>query len=264
MSQTDGGIFFQTGEWTVEIIIGSGDFSNRGLDKCLQYMHLKEKCTIVVPADLAFGAKGFSGPVQLKQATPEGVQTQQVQVSIPENTPLLYEVTLLGFEKPKKYWQMESVAEHLSCAEQRKKEGNQFFERGNYQFAIRKYNRTLDLFDFTSNFSDEEHKQENELKLVCHLNICASYIQLKDLKKAFDEANKALVIDPKSVKALWRRGTVAMELGDLEAAKTDFENATRLDPGNKSVRTSLANLNKRILEQKKQEAVTLKRMFDQI
>jgi len=66
---------------------------------------------------------------------------------------------------------------------------------------------------------DSKTAVEKEIRLPCHLNLAACYTNLKNYKKAKAQAIKALEIDERNVKGLWRRGLAEQAQGDWEVAK---------------------------------------------
>jgi len=70
------------------------------------------------------------------------------------------------------------------------------------------------------------------MKKLVLSNRSQAYLKLKAYAKAYDDANRALLIDPKHVKSMGRRGTASYYLGKIKQAKVDFLNAIKLDPEN--------------------------------
>ena len=70
------------------------------------------------------------------------------------------------------------------------------------------------------------------MKKLVLSNRSQAYLKLKAHAKAYDDANRALLIDPNHVKSVGRRGTASFYLGNVKQAKIDFINALRLDPEN--------------------------------
>ena len=78
----------------------------------------------------------------------------------------------------------------------------------------------------------DETEAEHFQVLSCSLNASLCALKLKDLTTCIRHSTKALKLDTKSIKALYRRGTAYLEK-DLAKAKTDFMLAKELDPSNK-------------------------------
>ena len=60
------------------------------------------------------------------------------------------------------------------------------------------------------------------MKKLVLSNRSQAYLKLKAHGKAFDDANRALLIDPGHVKSMGRRGTANYYLGKVKQAKVDF------------------------------------------
>jgi len=70
------------------------------------------------------------------------------------------------------------------------------------------------------------------MKKLVLSNRSQAYLKLKAHAKAFDDANRAVQIDPTHVKSIGRRGTASYYLGNVKQAKFDFLNALQLEPEN--------------------------------
>jgi len=99
---------------------------------------------------------------------------------------------------------------------------------------------------------------------LCHLNLAAVFLKTKDYKGAMENSTKALAIDPNNVKGLWRRGTAHTYLGDLDVAKVDLEAALQLDPENKAVKASYAQLKKKIANADKKDRKRYENLFHRL
>lgn len=148
---------------------------------------------------------------------------------------------------------MNGPEEKLAYALQKKNEGNSYFSKGKYRIAIRKYKLVLDIFNYTTEFSEGELDECKKIKAVCHLNISACNLKLSKWKDALTQANEALVLDPKSPKGLWRRASAHFELGSIEKAEKDLKEALSLASGDKQIRELLLKVQRVLREEKKKE-----------
>jgi RNA polymerase II-associated protein 3 len=85
-----------------------------------------------------------------------------------------------------------------------KEKGNLYFKKSKFQKAITCYSRSFELDHTTS------------IPLV---NRALCYIKLKMFECAIEDCSKALTIDPKNVKASWRRGLAYKETGKFNEAQ---------------------------------------------
>jgi tetratricopeptide (TPR) repeat protein len=104
--------------------------------------------------------------------------------------------------------------------------------------------------------------------------LAACYLKLEQPKQALTNANKALEIDSRNVKGLWRQGLGFMDDGDWDKAKKSFEIALEVDPGtrlliadlshfieNKSVQASFKKLKAIMLQYEKKQQALYKNLF---
>ena len=68
--------------------------------------------------------------------------------------------------------------------------------------------------------------------LSCSLNAALCALKIKDGLTCIRHASRAIAIDPKSIKGLYRRGMAYLEK-DLNKAKDDLMSAKDLDPSNR-------------------------------
>ena len=118
--------------------------------------------------------------------------------------------------------------QQLSFAEESKLQGNAYFVSLDYSKAIECYTRCLKHIEGAK----DSHLIQNpqEMKKLVLSNRSQAYLKLKAHGKAFDDANRAILIDPNHVKSIGRRGTASYYLGKFKQAKIDFINALKLDP----------------------------------
>ncbi len=59
----------------------------------------------------------------------------------------------------------------------------------------------------------------NEVLLKLYLNTAHCYLELVEVRRVFTYARKALGIDPKNVKALFRMGKAYMKQGEFDSIR---------------------------------------------
>ena len=91
---------------------------------------------------------------------------------------------------------------------------NDQFRKGQYREALAAYDRAADALD-----GAEAAK--------CHANKAEAYLRLKEYQSAAESASKALELDENNVKARYRRGKAALEIGDAAAALEDLGQAAK-------------------------------------
>lgn len=160
--------------------------------------------------------------------------------NIPAKSVLIFEVELLGWEDP----DPDTIEERLKFGENRKLEGNKLFGAQQFKEAVEKYQFGLSYFDHAYGASEDEKKKIEAIKLVLYLNLAMSQIKIQEYGDAILSCHKALDIETKNVKALFRRGQAYMLDAQFEKAKNDFKEALQYDPKNKQIRDEMVKLKK--------------------
>jgi serine/threonine-protein phosphatase 5 len=119
-----------------------------------------------------------------------------------------------------------------------KAEANTKFKDGKYEEAIALYSQAIEVFPTS----------------ILYANRAFANIKLENYGAALSDADEAITLDPYNVKAHYRHGTANFALGRVRDARQDFEEALKIDPGNKETREKLDEV-KRHEKQQKQEAI---------
>lgn len=213
-----------------------------GVEEAIRKMSSDEKAHVwIFPGKWGFGKGGKPG--------------------IPENATIEYIIHLKKFQNVKENWEL-SNEEKISMATSVKEKGTKYFKEGKYAIASQQYNRVVQLLD--GYFTKEEKEIRDPLLLVGHLNLAACHLRLNNNFKCMKECEKALQIDKKSVKALFRRGKARVAVEDLDKARDDFEHVLKLDPGNKEARQQLQLVNKKIRQHTAKEKSIYANMFERL
>nr|QBH73895.1 fk506-binding protein [Thermobia domestica] len=232
-------------ERDVSFVLGEGCESAivEGLERAIEKFKKGEKSRIVLQPKYAFKEQGV----------PEW--------NIPPNAVVEYEVELKNFEKAKESWELDSD-EKLAEAEVLKEKGTEYFKKGKYGLAVKQYKKVVKFLEFEAGYDDDKDQERKTLLLAGHLNTAMCHLKLKDFIEAREQCSKALEIDPKNVKGLFRRGQAYLELGEPELAKTDFQQVLTLEPNNKAAANHIVLCNAKIKEQKEKEKKIYANMFD--
>jgi len=209
----------------------------KGWDKCVATMNIGEKVKLTCKPEYAYGVDG---------CPPE----------IPPNTTIVFEdMELLNFKKP-----IETTDDRVEETIRLKTEGNELFKQEKYSEAIRLYEKSMDVWKFIFPREEEDKKKMQDAQLPVLLNMAACQIKLKDYKSAWLSCEKALDIDVKNVKAIFRRGQSYAGQGDFEKARQDMIAAIKLDPKNKDIRAAYEDLKKQELDYKKKQQAMYSKM----
>ncbi|CAL4123311.1 unnamed protein product [Meganyctiphanes norvegica] len=225
--------------------IGEGTENNipEGLERALERFKTKEKSLIKLQPKYGFGSAGLP------------------EKNVPPGAELEYEVELTHFTKSKEAWEMnqEEKIEHARIYKER---GTHYFKKEKYRLAVKQYKKIIDLLQYDSGLDEEKKKESFQVLLAGHLNLAQCYLNLKDNIHAKENAQKALEMDEKNVKALFRNGQALVHLDEPVEAQENFQKCLSLDPNNKAAANQLKICQAKIKENKDQEKKIYGGMFD--
>ncbi|KIJ67435.1 hypothetical protein HYDPIDRAFT_25888 [Hydnomerulius pinastri MD-312] len=116
--------------------------------------------------------------------------------------------------------------ERTARSEKLKDEGNALFRKGDYLGAAEFYQKAVAIHSSVA-------------KPVLLTNLAAAYLKLGMAAEACFTTTDALLADPRSIKARFRRGVARQEMNMLDAAAADFRTVICLDPGNREAKSRL-------------------------
>ena len=100
-----------------------------------------------------------------------------------------------------------------------------------------------------------------DLIIACWLNQAQCQLQLQAWAKAEELCDRVLQREPNHAKALYRRGTALMQLGEPTRARADLRVAYRAAPTDRGVRQLLDECERTVREEARQERAYTSRMF---
>eukprot|EP01122_Echinamoeba_exundans_P006601 TRINITY_DN188_c0_g2_i1.p1 TRINITY_DN188_c0_g2~~TRINITY_DN188_c0_g2_i1.p1 ORF type:complete len:482 (+),score=148.55 TRINITY_DN188_c0_g2_i1:56-1447(+) len=227
---------------TRSLTIGDEEMPS-GVEKAIESLKVEEKGLFTIRSDYAYGAEG------------------NAQLNIPANANLQYEIQLLEMTKEKDYWQYDSFDEKFEQATLRKNQGNTLYTQGKYARAIAKYKRGADFVDYLHKATDEEKAKANTLKVTLFLNTAQCHLKTRNWNTAIEQCNKALEIDKKNPKGIFRRAQAHSALDNWDAARADFEQALVLLPGDADVIREYNKLKAKIKAQDERDRKVYSSMF---
>ncbi|KAG6623343.1 HSP90 co-chaperone CPR7/Cyclophilin [Phytophthora cinnamomi] len=179
--------------------------------------------------------------------------------------------------------------ERIAAAEDMKAVGNAHFNGEAYEEAVAEYEKALAVFKYLENkdpgwkkkgiedgdmlITDfkcddpEEQKRLDALKISCYLNIAVAKFKLKEYSVCIRACDDTLELDPKNVKAYYRRAQALItpaSSGALEfdRAITDLQKAYAVDPESREVRKMLRELMEQRTKQRALDKETFSGMFN--
>lgn len=191
---------------------------------------------------------------------------------IPADAVVLFEIELISFVDQGAADEFESFSEEerknasfeqiLEVVDALRKSGNEAFSLNHTKRAAGTYSRALRLLENANlkNEHEERMMKQSALKLYLNLSLC----DLKDAKsgRACKYARKALEIDPKNTKALYRFARALRQLGDYQEAKRQIYKAHRLEPGDEQIKKEIKELDDEMRKTKKQDEALSRKMLN--
>lgn len=214
-----------------------------GVEKALLKFKKLESSKLIIKPKYAFGNKG------------------SVQYNIPPDATVEYVVTLKNFEKAKESWAMDA-AEKIEQCKLFKDKGTGYFKDAKYDLAINLYKKIQTFLENDTDSDNEIVEQRKSLLLASYLNIALCHLKKNDNFEANAAATKALELDPKNEKALFRRGQALLNLKEAQLAAKDFAECLKVDPNNSAAKAQLNACNKILKEQLQKEKKIYANMFD--
>lgn len=153
---------------------------------------------------------------------------------------------------------MLSVSEKINEGVRIKTQGNEYFAAKRYKKAIVTYNTVFAYIKGLGNAGDAMSQYSNalnitlptaneqqaiaELSVNCYSNIANCYLKLNDMEKSIEYSTKAINIDDKHLKSIFRKGQALLQLKYFDESKTCLEAALRLNPDNNAIKRELQKL----------------------
>lgn len=134
-----------------------------------------------------------------------------------------------------------------------KDEGNAFFQKGDVDAAITSYTKAV------------TQCKDKKVAAVIYRNRAACYLKKENYTNAASDASKAIDVDAKDIKALFRRCQALEKLGKLDMAFKDVQRCATLEPKNKTFLDVLRRLSAEIQAKLKTSFSTdsrVQNMFD--
>lgn len=184
------------------------------------------------------------------------------QFGVPAKAEILGTVELVSFENEKESWELHDNEEKLQVAQAKKVLGNERVKIKDFEKAARRYENAKDVLTSDYSFTEEQKEKSKELKVSIWTNLAMCQDKLGQADAALTSCNEALKLDPKTVKALYRRGCIESARGNEEKASTDLKAANAQEPENIAIKKALAALKKHRAVQDANDRKTLGGMFD--
>jgi heat shock protein 4 len=143
-----------------------------------------------------------------------------------------------------------------------KKVANELFSDGNFKFAAARYTKALSHCAKFVDLNPDDLEEVTAVKLSLNLNLALAYCKLENYDQALRVCNEAVVLDPNSAKALYRRASVFYEKKRWSAAMADVTSALKGSPEGRGAIVKLqGRIDWQIKKQDAKEKKTAQKMF---
>ncbi|GCC29826.1 hypothetical protein chiPu_0008268 [Chiloscyllium punctatum] len=153
------------------------------------------------------------------------------------------------------------VEKLLKVASTEREFGNYFFQQQRYEDAKDQYKKALSVFAHCHETGEEQTQAIHSSKLLLYLNLSLASLKLNAPRRALVYGERALGIDSKNRKALFRCGQACILLLEYDKAKDFLLRAQKLEPFNPDVNRALVKLDRCYREWSLKEKEMCTRMF---
>ncbi|KAM4704932.1 sperm-associated antigen 1 [Rhinophrynus dorsalis] len=130
----------------------------------------------------------------------------------------------------------------LPAAARLKTEGNQLFKNGQFGEAVIKYSEAIENIKNTGSENAEE-------LAVLYSNRAACHLKDGNCRECIEDCNRALELQPFSIKPLLRRAMANESLERYRPAYVDYKTALQIDSGMQLANDSINRITKTLIEQ---------------
>nr|XP_009940812.1 PREDICTED: inactive peptidyl-prolyl cis-trans isomerase FKBP6 [Opisthocomus hoazin] len=170
---------------------------------------------------------------------------------IPPNATVMFEVELLDFldsdesdaffELTAEQQDMFPLQKVVKVANTEREFGNYLYRKQHFEGAKDRYKRAVSILG-RSPASEVEQRQIDASKLLLLLNLSLTYLKLERPARALAYGVKALEIDQRNAKALFRCGQACLRMTEYEKARDFLVRAQHVQPFNHDINNELKKL----------------------
>ncbi|XP_010083598.1 PREDICTED: inactive peptidyl-prolyl cis-trans isomerase FKBP6, partial [Pterocles gutturalis] len=151
----------------------------------------------------------------------------------------------------------------LKVADTERQFGNHLYHVHNFKDAKRRYKKAFSILD-RSPSDENEQRQINASKLPLLLNLSATYLKLERPDRALVYGKKALEIDQRNAKALFRCGQARLCMAEYQEARDFLVRAQRVQPFNHNINNEIKKLARCYRKYMEKEEEMCRRMFGRL
>ncbi|NXS98600.1 FKBP6 isomerase, partial [Jacana jacana] len=189
---------------------------------------------------------------------------------IPPNATVMFEVEVLDFldsGESDAFFELTAEQQNtlplqkvLEVADTERVFGNYLYRKQHFESAKGRYKRAFSILS-RSPSSEEEQGQIDASKLLVLLNLSLTYLKLERPAQALVYGEKALEIDQRNAKALFRCGQACLCMTEYEKARDFLIRAQHVQPFNHDINNELKKLASCYRDYMEKEKEMCSRMF---
>ncbi|NXT26334.1 FKBP6 isomerase, partial [Syrrhaptes paradoxus] len=170
---------------------------------------------------------------------------------VPPNATVMFEVEVLDFidsaecdaffELSAEQQDSVPLQKVLKVADTERQFGNHLYRMQNFEDAKGRYKKAFSIL-CRSPSDENEQCQINASKLLLLLNLSSTYLKLERPEQALVYGKKALEIDQKNAKALFRCGQACLCMAEYQEARDFLVRAQRIQPFNYDINNEIKKL----------------------
>ncbi|CAJ0587284.1 unnamed protein product, partial [Mesorhabditis spiculigera] len=154
----------------------------------------------------------------------------------------------------------DATLKNIKAAEEAKERGNDFLKQGKLKLALKEYQRIEVLLEHR-HAKEAPSEKRDALMLAAFLNMATIHQMLNEEVETVAACDKALKMDPKNVKALYRKGHAKNSLALYDEAEAIFTDITLIQPNNKDAQLQIRLCKQRSKEFEQSGRRRYKRLF---
>lgn len=134
-------------------------------------------------------------------------------------------------------------------------------KEGKFDLASKKYSKIVDFLSGEIYDTDEEKESSHRLQLAANLNVAACCLKTKEYRRAIESCEKALKLDEKNEKGMFRMGQAYYGEGEYEEAIKWFGRVVEANAENKEAVSLISLSRQKIKEAHEKEKALYSKMF---
>uniref|UniRef100_A0A8R1XZE7 peptidylprolyl isomerase n=1 Tax=Onchocerca volvulus TaxID=6282 RepID=A0A8R1XZE7_ONCVO len=124
------------------------------------------------------------------------------------------------------------------------------------------FTRIIELLEYEKPTEDEAKSRRDALLLAGYLNSALVYSKQNETVECIKNCDKALEVDPKCVKALYRKALALQEQNDVDEAIIEYKKVLEYEPDNKAAAAQILACKKKLAQIREKEKKRYKGMFE--